>query len=98
MQGSSSISLLGSEFEPFLLAPVGEESNGMLLSVLSGLARLDVDPWEEAAGLPGDAATRKLASLIAALPTAASAREDSVTIAARVRSSRWAAGGPHEIP
>lgn len=90
MPGASSRSLLGgSEFEPFLLAPIGEDKNGMLLSVLSALARLDIDPWEEAAGLarlPGDSATRKLASLIAALPAVASAREDSETIAARLIS------------
>jgi hypothetical protein len=33
----------------------------MLLSVVSALARLNVDPWQEAtqsAGLPGDTATR----------------------------------------
>ena len=34
----------------------------MLLSVLSALARLDIDPWQEAAqlaGLPGETATRR---------------------------------------
>jgi hypothetical protein len=41
----------GSDFDAFLFAPVGEERNGMLLSVLSALARLDVDPWQEAARL-----------------------------------------------
>jgi hypothetical protein len=40
---------LGSEFDGFLYARIGEDSNGMLLSVLAALARLDVDPWEEAA-------------------------------------------------
>jgi hypothetical protein len=35
-------SLLGSKFDNFLLAPIGEEKNGML-RVLSALARLD-DP------------------------------------------------------
>ena len=43
----------------------------MLLSVLSALARLDIDPWHEAAKLavlPGETATHRLASLIAALP------------------------------
>jgi len=59
------------EFDNFLFAPIGEESNGMLLSVLSAMAPLDIDPWQEAAklsGLPEGAATRRLASLIAALP------------------------------
>jgi hypothetical protein len=43
----------------------------MRLSVLSALARAGVDPWEEAAHLarlPGETATQRLASLIAALP------------------------------
>jgi hypothetical protein len=71
MKRSNSLFFAGSEFDDFLLAPIGEDNGGMLLSVLSALARLDVDPWEEAARLaelPGDKATRKLAALIAALP------------------------------
>jgi hypothetical protein len=87
MMGSASISPLGSEFDAFLFAPIGEERNGMLLSVLSALARLDVDPWEEAAKLarlPGEAATQRLASLIAALPDGPSAHHDPGSIAARL--------------
>lgn len=70
---SASASHLGPEFEDFLFAPIGADRNGMLLSVLSALARLDIDPWEEAArlaALPGEAATRRLSSLIATLLTA----------------------------
>jgi hypothetical protein len=87
MKRSGSVSSLGSEFDDFLLASIGDDNNGMQLSVLSALARLDVDPWKEAATLarlPGDAATRKLTSLIAALPAGPSARPDSGTIAARL--------------
>jgi hypothetical protein len=43
----------------------------MPLTVLSALARLDLDPWKEAAelsDLPRDSATQRLASLIARLP------------------------------
>ena len=61
-----------SEFDPFLYAPVGEERNGMLLSVLSALARLDVDPWQEAATLtkmPAQGATLRLTSLLSSLPS-----------------------------
>ncbi|WP_131196810.1 hypothetical protein [Lichenihabitans psoromatis] len=64
-------SLLGPEFGPFLYASVGDEGNGMMLSVLSALARRDLDPWKEAAELaklPVDAAAKRLASLIAGLP------------------------------
>jgi hypothetical protein len=87
MKGSGALTFLGSEFEPFLFAPIGEDNHGMVLSLLSALARLNVDPWEEAATLaqlPRDTATRKLASLISTLPDGASARADSATIAARL--------------
>jgi hypothetical protein len=87
MKHTGSTYTLGSEFDDFLLAPIGDDDNGMLLSVLSALARLDVDPWDEAAALarlPQDTAIRKLASLIAALPAGPSVRPDSATIAARL--------------
>jgi hypothetical protein len=44
-------SLLHSDLNDFLFAPVGEEQNGVTLSVVSALTRLGVDPWEEAARL-----------------------------------------------
>jgi len=87
MTRSASISPLGPEFNDFLFAPIGEERNGMLLSVLSALARLDVDPWQEAAELaqlPRQTATQRLASLIAALPDGPSAHLDPGSIAARL--------------
>lgn len=59
----------------------------MLLSALSALARLDLDPWQEAAklaGLPGETATQRLASLIAGLPDGPSIHQDPGTIAARL--------------
>lgn len=59
----------------------------MLLSVLSALARLDIDPWQEAvqlAALPEETATRRLLSLIAALPDGPSAHRDPETNAARL--------------
>jgi hypothetical protein len=46
----SSIST-ASRFDRFLYASVCEERNGMQLSVLSTLARMNLDPWEEAARL-----------------------------------------------
>ena len=87
MTYSASASHLGPEFDDFLFAPIGAEKNGMLLSVLSALARLDIDPWQEAAklaGLPGETATHRLASLIAELPDEPSPHPDPVTIAARL--------------
>jgi hypothetical protein len=40
-----------SRYENFLFAPICDEPGGMRLSVLSALARMNVDPWEEAARL-----------------------------------------------
>jgi hypothetical protein len=83
MTHSSTFSSLGSEFDAFLFAPIGEEENGMLLSVVSALARLDLDPWREAAELarmPKETARRKLTSLIEALPKGALPRPDPATI------------------
>ena len=63
--------LIGREFDEFLGAPIGEDRNGMTLSVLSALARLDVDPWLEATSLarmPRQAAAERLTALIDALP------------------------------
>jgi hypothetical protein len=65
--------LIGPEFDEFLGASIGEDRNGTGLSVLSALARLDVDPWKEAASLarmPREAAGVRLSELIEALPLA----------------------------
>lgn len=87
MSRSVYASLLGPEFDDSLFAPLGDERNGMGLSVLSALARLKVDPWQEAAdlaGLPGATATERLASLIASLPNERSMYRESDTISARL--------------
>ncbi len=65
--------LIGPEFDEFLGASIGEDRNGTGLSVLSALARLDVDPWQEATSLarmPREAAAVRLTELIEALPHA----------------------------
>jgi hypothetical protein len=87
MKRAGPVFSVGSEFDDFLLAGVGDDHTGMQLSVLSALARLNVDPWEEAAALarlPQESAMQKLASLLAALPAGPTARADSRTIAARL--------------
>jgi hypothetical protein len=58
------------EFDAFLFASVGEEVDGVPLSVLSALARLGLDPREEAARLAHltrEAAVDQLARMIARL-------------------------------
>jgi len=65
--------LIGPEFDEFLGTSIGEDRNGTGLSVLSALARLDVDPWKEArslARMPREAAAVRLTELIEALPLA----------------------------
>ena len=55
----------------FLFAAVGEERNGIPLSMMSALAQLDLDPWEEAARLSALAkqeAIERLTELILRLP------------------------------
>jgi hypothetical protein len=78
---------LASEFDDFLFAPIREDANGMRLSVVSALARLDVDPWEEAAKLaamPDEVATQRLSAMIASLPTEPATDPEHQTIAARL--------------
>ena len=80
-------SLLNSKFNDFLFAPIGDERNEMPLSVLSALARLGIDPWQEAARLselPKEQATQSLTSMIEGLPSGRWARSDSRAIAARL--------------
>ncbi|MDD2862312.1 MAG: hypothetical protein PHI71_14790 [Acidiphilium sp.] len=62
-------SRMGPEYNAFLFAPIGEEASGLKLSVLSALARQNVDPWQEAAALARlstSAARSRLASTITA--------------------------------
>jgi hypothetical protein len=87
MTNPTSTSCLEPRFNKFLFAQVAEDRNGMALSVLSALARRDVDPWDEAAklaALPGETAILRLATLIAPLPDGAAASLDAATIAARL--------------
>ena len=54
-------------FARFLAAPVGEDGKGTSVTVLSMLARLDVDPWDEAADLtkmPEATARQRLEALL----------------------------------
>jgi hypothetical protein len=67
---------LGPEFQPFLQSKLWEEKNEMRLTVLSALARLDIDPWQEAAelaALPKAWAEKRLAERLGRLPGAPAA-------------------------
>ena len=79
--------LLGREFDNFLFASIDDDRDGPLLSVVSALARLEVDPWKEAAGLarmPREQAKERLTSLIASLPKGSTASQSPKAIAARL--------------
>jgi hypothetical protein len=83
----TSVSQFRSEFDAFLYASVEDRSDGPLLSVLSALARLDIDPWQEAATLTRmsrDKAVWRMAALIETLPGEPSAHLNAKTIATRL--------------
>src|ERR1022692_2866186 len=87
MTPTPSPSAVPSEFNDFLYSPIGEDKNGLLVTVLSALARQDVDPWQEAAdldGLPRDTAVQKLTSIIATLPGHQPMLDDPTPIAVRL--------------
>jgi hypothetical protein len=84
---SALFSATPSDFDDFLYAPIREDRSGLPLSVVSALARLDVDPWDEAAKLAamsGEAATQRLSLLIASLPAQAPMDPECRSIATRL--------------
>jgi hypothetical protein len=89
----------GPEFNAFLYAPLGEEQNGMELSMVSALARVGMDPWQEAArlaALPRDAAIDGLARLLGRLPGRQSV--DTAATAARLVTLLPQRGSPGTQP
>ncbi len=79
---------LRTDFDAFLFAPIGDDTNGMPLTLLSVLARLGIDPWEEAADLaqlPLEPALQRLTSRLEAAPNSRPASPaDTVNIATRL--------------
>lgn len=83
----SPFTLPRSRFNAFLFASIGTEGNGMTLSVVSALARLEIDPWQEAARLaelPKDLAAAALDGLIRRLPAGGWNPAEIRNIAARL--------------
>src|SRR5690242_19308420 len=59
------------EFDAFLSASIGEDADGVGVTVMSALARLGLDPWSEAArlsDLPREAAVAALVLTLGRLP------------------------------
>ena len=107
-------SLGNSPYNPFLFASVGlaqagtadgeasvaEGDRGEIVTVLSALTRLKVDPWAEAArlaSLPADVAATALAAMLAPLPAVAW-EEGDVAGTARRLVTLLPAGGLADVP
>ncbi len=93
----AAFALRDSGLEPFLFAEVGTELNGAALTVLSTLARLDCDPWAEAASLaalPATSGIERLAACIERMPLAPAALAEARATAARLVSLLPAAAPP----
>lgn len=87
MPYSEAFSLQHSDLNGFLQADIGTERNGGSLSVLSALARLGEDPWNEAgrlASLPKAAAIADFARTIANMPSSLWPLPEAEMIAARL--------------
>jgi hypothetical protein len=86
MNAQAAATRLGSQFDAFLFAPVGDQT-GMPISVVTMLARMDKDPWQEAARLAAlapAAAAQNVVSMLKALPDASFQSDDLLTIASRL--------------
>jgi hypothetical protein len=84
---AASMTSQGLEFQQFLYAPICEDQEGMTLSVLSALARQDIDPWTEAARLsrlPEETAVEQIIALLDALPRRIVASLDRMKVASRL--------------
>ena len=76
-----------SRYDLFLFAPICDEANGMRLSVLSALARQDVDPWDEAtrlAAMPKTIAEKALVSTLNLVSDGHLNSSEAAVIAARL--------------
>ena len=80
------LALQHSNLNAFLFADVGIKANGMALSVLSVLARFDLDPWQEASRLADVSRTKSIEALAALISRSASCWSpvEAVPIAARL--------------
>lgn len=87
MGKSLGLATLEPAFDVFLFASLGDDQRGMAVSVLSVLARSNIDPWQEAArlaALPNALAASSLASTIDANPDPLTAPVDSAALASRL--------------
>jgi hypothetical protein len=77
----------GNDFDPFLYAFVGKDRNGSAVTVVSALARLGFDPWEEAARLANsgqEAARGRLGAMLAGFKDVPALGLDHGAVAAKL--------------
>ena len=87
MDHRARFSSLSASYDNFLYAPVCEDANGMRLSVISALARSDVDPWEEAtrlAAMPRAIAEKTLLSILDLVSGRSWKSPEAAAVAARL--------------
>jgi len=87
MTHSPSTTSLGLAYNPFLFASFGDAHAAGPISTVSALARLDIDPWQEAAELARlskGVAIQRLALLLARLPGWSDAIPESQMAATRL--------------
>ena len=87
MDHRSRFSSLSASYDNFLFSPVCEDANGTHLSVISALARMDVDPWEEAsrlAAMPKAIAEKTLLSIFDLVSGRSWESPEAAAIAARL--------------
>jgi hypothetical protein len=87
MTHSPSTTGLGLAYNAFLFASISDDSGAAPLNTVSVLARLDIDPWLEAADLtrlPSDSAIRRLAALLVRMPGRPNGLADAEMIATRL--------------
>ncbi len=87
MPNTNAFALQTSGLNPFLFAEVGTELNGSTLTMLSVLARLGQDPWDQAARwakLPKAAIVDRLVQCIAQMPLCPQGVVDARATASRL--------------
>ncbi|HVJ54939.1 MAG TPA: hypothetical protein VM689_20940 [Aliidongia sp.] len=78
MARNPAVSDLPDEYDKFLFANIGEQKNGAPLSIVTAFARLELDPWDEAARLakmPAASAAAALGLIITNMSDFAGAAE-----------------------
>jgi hypothetical protein len=87
MSDGSRFAALDLRYEAFLFAEIGEQKNGMPITMISALARLGLDPWEEArrlANLPAAAALAAVTALVARISGLKARKSEIPKLSARL--------------